>query len=207
MNDLTPATPANLAQTQEPIHALLAQRWSPRAFASDKPVSQAQLLALAEAARWAPSCFGDQPWHYIICARASERAAWEAVLGTLTGANPSWAQHAPVLIAAVAATRFKHDGSENRWAQHDTGAASMSMALQAVALGLVAHQMGGFDSARLRTALAIPDDYMPMAVIAVGYAAPAQILPPPLAARETAPRARLPLAQNFFAGRWAQPLV
>lgn len=207
MNDLSPVATANPAATQEPIDELLARRWSPRAFARDRAVSRAQLIALAEAARWAPSCFGEEPWRYVICDRNVARAQWEAVLAALTGANPTWAAHAPVLIAIVAAPRFSHNDKPNRWAQYDTGAASMSMALQAAALGLAAHQMGGFDSDRLRAALDIPADHTPMAVMAVGYATAADTLPPDLAAREIAPRKRRALSENFFAGRWAQPLV
>jgi nitroreductase len=50
------------AQTSVPIHDALARRWSGRAYDARRPVSRDQLLALFEAARWAPSCYGDQPW-------------------------------------------------------------------------------------------------------------------------------------------------
>ena len=60
-----------------PIHDLIAQRWSPRAFDADKPVSRGQVLALLEAARWAPSCFGDEPWRYIVWDKTRDPAAWQ----------------------------------------------------------------------------------------------------------------------------------
>ncbi|WP_238985482.1 nitroreductase family protein [Nitrosococcus halophilus] len=47
------------ASTNHPIQELLAERWSPYAFAS-QPVEEADLCALFEAARWAPSSGGAQ---------------------------------------------------------------------------------------------------------------------------------------------------
>src|SRR5262245_36287309 len=55
---------AKQASPDHRIHALLAQRWSPYAFA-DRPVSEADLCALFEAARWAASSYNEQPWSYI----------------------------------------------------------------------------------------------------------------------------------------------
>ena len=54
------------AITATPIHDLLNRRWSPRAFDKSKAVSRAQINALIEAARWAPSCNGDEPWRYLV---------------------------------------------------------------------------------------------------------------------------------------------
>lgn len=189
------------------LHDLLARRSSPRAFDRERVVERAQIAALIEAARWAPSCFNDQPWRFVVANRTEDRTAWQAMVDCLTGANPRWALNAPLLIAVVAAPRFGHNDKPNRWAHYDCGAAALSMALQAEALGLVAHQMGGFDRDRLARALAIPADHTAMAVIAVGYRAPAAVLPDDLAARESAPRTRKPPQENFFAGRWGRPAV
>ena len=48
-------TDAKRATTAVPIHDLIASRWSPRAIDQDRPVGRAQVTALLEAARWAPS--------------------------------------------------------------------------------------------------------------------------------------------------------
>ena len=56
------------AETLDPVHELIAKRWSPRAFA-DKPVEPNKLRSLLEAARWAPSCFNEQPWHFIVATK------------------------------------------------------------------------------------------------------------------------------------------
>ena len=114
------------AITDVPINDVMARRWSGRAYDPDRPVEAEKLSACIEAARWSLSCFGAQPWQYVICNRAEDEEAWQAALGCLLGGNRAWAQNAPVLTLAVASERFKHNDKPNRWAQYDTGAASMS---------------------------------------------------------------------------------
>lgn len=188
-----------VADTQVPIHELLAHRWSPRAFA-DTPVPREKLLALFEAARWAPSCYGDEPWRYIVCERGTP--AWDAAYACLAAGNQAWTGNVPVLLLAVADSRFSRNGKDNRWGGHDTGAASMSLVLEAVAQGLCAHQMGGFNVDEARERFGIPAQFMPMAMIAVGFQAPPERLDGDLAQREVAPRKRRPLRETFFAGAW-----
>jgi nitroreductase len=201
MNSDMPRKPAI---TQVPIHDLIAQRWSTVAFAAQRPVSRAQLLALLESARWAPSCYGDQPWRYIVWDRFADAAAWERALSCLTPANQEWARHAPILMLSLSADVFRANGKPNRWAQHDTGAASENLCLQATALGLKAHQMGGFDADKARTLFGIPEDYTAMAMIAVGYQGTSEGLNDKLREREAAPRGRRPLEESFFAGVWGR---
>jgi nitroreductase len=196
-----PAAPAT------PIHDLIAQRWSPRAFDAHKLVTRNQMLALVEAARWAPSCFGDEPWRYIVWDRTQDAASWQKAFDCLAEGNQVWVKNAPVLIAATADPHFRHDGKDNRWSQYDTGAASMSICLQAVALGLAAHQMGGFDAQKLAAAFAIPENITPMAMIAVGYQAEPDILEGEVRANETAPRKRQPLGSLFFDGAWGKAIA
>ena len=190
-----------------PIHELLERRWSPRAYDKSKPVSRAQMLALLEAARWAPSCNGDEPWRYLVWNRADDAAGWQKAFDTLSEGNKKWCDNVPVLMLSCAGSVFGHSGKPNRHTQHDTGMASLSLSLQAVALGLIAHQMGGFDSEKIRAAFAIPADYTPMAMIAVGYQADPSVLPEDVKAKELAPRKRKPLGECFFAGGWGKPYL
>ncbi len=192
------------ADTVVPIHPIIAQRWSGRAFDPGRPVAREDLLALLEAARWAPSCYGDQPWRFIVWDRNGDEAAWWRACSCLSEGNRSWAGAAPVLLLAAADTRFSHDGRPNRWAAYDTGAASMSLVLQATALGIMAHQMGGFDADRLREEFSIPEQVEPMAMIALGYQLPLQEMDEAQRERETAPRQRRPLGENFFEGEWGR---
>jgi len=195
-----------IALTSQVIHDLIARRWSPRAFDRNKPVSRKQLIALLEAARWAPSCFGDEPWCYLVWDRHRDPDSWQKAFECLAEGNQVWVKNAPLLLASIAGSQFARNGKPNRWGQHDTGAASANLVLQAVALGLAAHQMGGFDADKLREKFAIPASYTPMAMIAVGYQADAAFLEGEIKERELAPRARRPLGEKFFDGTWGVPV-
>ena len=194
------------AATSVPIHELLAKRWSPRAYDAGKPVSRAQIAALLEAGRWSPSCNGDEPWRYLVWDRMRDPAGWQQAFECLSAGNQVWVKNAPVLLLSCAGSRFGHNDKPNLWAQHDTGMADLSIALQAVALGLIAHQMAGFDADKVRAAFGIPADYTLMAMIAVGWQADPSVLPEDVRAKELAARKRRPLAERFFQGTWGRPV-
>lgn len=191
------------ATTDYPVVDLLAERWSPRAFA-DRAVPVEAVGSLLEAARWAPSSYNDQPWSYLVGWRGD--ATHAAIASVLVPGNQAWAASAPLLLLSVARTSFTHNGKPNRHAAHDVGAASLALVLQAHSLGLRAHQMAGFDAARAREVFAIPDGHEPLAAIAVGYPGDPAGLPAPLADREREARQRKPLAELAFAGRFGQAL-
>ena len=193
------------AHTQTPIIDALAQRWSGRAYDSDRPVERTKLLALFEAARWAPSCFGYQPWRLLIWDRSEEFQTWHRAFECLAESNRAWACHAPILMLACADTRFADD-RPNRWCHYDTGAAVMSLSTQATALGLMVHQMGGFDATKIRNEFAIPEAFDCLAMITVGYQLPQNQIPEEFLERELAPRTRRDLAESFFEGAWGQPI-
>ena len=195
------------AATQEPIHDIIARRWSGRAFDESKPVSPQAIISLCEAARWAPSSYGDEPWRYLVWDKLADPVAWQRAFSCLAESNQIWVRRAPLLLLSLANKNFRHDGSANRFAQHDTGMASMALVLEAVALGLMAHQMGGFDSEKIRKEFAIPEEVTCMAMIAIGHPASPEILDGNLKARELAPRARQPLGAHFFAGAWGKGIV
>jgi nitroreductase len=190
------------ATTSVPIHDLIKKRWSPRAFDPSKPVSHDDLLALLEAARWAASCYNDQPWRYIVCNKTTDAETWEHALAVIVEKNQQWAKNAMVLICAVAMKDFNHNGQPNRWAHYDTGAASANLCLQATALGLIVHQMGGFDVDKARVAFSLPENCQPMAMMAVGYQAEADSLSDDFKAMELGERSRAELTERFYAGRW-----
>jgi len=192
------------AQTSRPIHELLARRWSTRAFDAAKPVSREQLTTLLEAGRWAPSCNGDEPWRYLVWDRARDPEGFQKAFDCLSDNNRKWVKNVPLLMLSCAGSNFAATGKPNRWTQHDTGAASLSIALQADVLGLAAHQMGGFDAEKARAAFGIPAEYMPMAMIAVGYQAAPDVLDEETKKKELIPRARKPLAERFFEGGWGK---
>ncbi len=155
-----------MATTDYPVHELIQQRWSPRKFSS-KPVECEKLLAILEAARWAPSCFNEQPWRYVV-ATSGDPEGLKAAQSVLAEGN-SWANSAPVLICSIASSEFSRNGNPNRWAAHDLGAASENMFLEVFNQGLVMHQMGGYDPEKAREVFAIPEGYESLAMIALGY--------------------------------------
>jgi nitroreductase len=194
------------AKTSVPIHDLLAKRWSPRAYDASRPVTREQLAALLEAARWAPSCNGDQPTRYLIWDRTRDPEGWQKAFDCLSENNRKWVKNVPLLMLSCAGSIFAHSGKPNRYGAHDTGAASMSMALQAPVLGLIVHQMGGYDAAKARAAFDIPEEYTPMAMIAVGYQASPDVLDEETKAKELKPRSRKPLEDLFFERAWGNPV-
>lgn len=195
------------ANAQADIHDLIARRWSPRAFDAEKPVEHDKLLACLEAARWAPSCFGDEPWRFIVCDRFVDEASWQKLRDCLVPKNQLWADKAPVLLLSCAASKFHANGNPNRWGEYDTGAATVSLCLQATALGLASHQMGGFDVDKARATFNIPDEYTPMAAIALGYQADIDNLDEAFHDPELNERRRRPLGEIFFAGEWDKELA
>jgi nitroreductase len=190
------------AITQQAIHELLANRWSGRAYDAAQSVSKEQVTSLLEAARWAPSCFGDQPWRYVVCNKADNLQAWQAAFDCLVPGNQGWAVNAPVLLLICADTLFGHNDKPNKWAAYDTGAATENLCLQATAMGLMAHQMGGFDADKARTTFKVPERYQILAMVTVGYQAAVESLSGEVKERELAARSRKPLEELFFNGVW-----
>jgi nitroreductase len=127
------------------VDPLFIDRWSPRAF-SPEPIPSETLASLFEAARWAPSCYGEQPWLFLYAARPHDLELFRSLL---VDGNRVWADRAPALAFAFARLKFSRNGKPNRWAQFDTGAAWMSLALQARTLGLYTHGMGGIHAERV----------------------------------------------------------
>lgn len=190
------------ALTEAPLHDLIAQRWSPRAF-DGQSLTYTQMNALLEAARWAPSCFNEQPWRYIV-ALADDAHGFAALHHLLVPSNQQWAGRAGALLLAVARDSFARNGHANAHAWHDVGLANGQLALQAQAMGLAVHQMAGFSGDKARETLAIPQEYSPVAMIAVGTPTEAAVLSAELEARETAPRTRNDLAEMAFTGRFGE---
>ncbi|HZZ44911.1 MAG TPA: nitroreductase family protein [Tepidisphaeraceae bacterium] len=192
------------AQTDHEIAEILRRRWSPRAFAN-KPVEREKLLSILEAARWAASSSNEQPWSYIV-ATADQPAEFAKMVDCLVPGNQIWAKHAPVLMISVVKTIFSRNGTPNRVAMHDVGAASAQLTAEAMTLGLFVHQMGGIELGKIKIGFALPDNHEPVAALAVGYPGEVSMLPDEkLKEREMAARTRKPLMEFIFTGKFGQP--
>ncbi|MDQ6992835.1 MAG: nitroreductase family protein [Mariprofundus sp.] len=180
------------------VHPIISGRWSPRAFDENRLIDSTKLAACLEAARWSSSCFGEEPWRFIVADKSNNPDGWQKLLEALVEGNRVWAKNAPVLILACASQAFAHNANPNRWAQYDTGQAMMALSLQAVDEGLISHPMGGFSSEAAQQAFAIPDDFALMSVTALGYQGKAASLPEHYSAIEMGERKRKPLSEIAF---------
>jgi nitroreductase len=177
------------------LHELLTARWSPSDFL-DRPVEPEKLRALFEAARWAASCFNEQPWRYIVATKAQPEG-FARVLSLLVERNQKWAKTAWVIGFSAGKKTFSHNGAPNRYGVHDTGAATANLAIEATALGLHAHFMGGFDIQRARAEFNVPDDFEIGAAFAIGYIDEGTTPP--------ASRTRKALNEIVFGTGWGEP--
>src|SRR2546422_4771214 len=195
------------AETNYPIEEILKRRWSPRAF-SNRMVEPEQLRSLWEAARWAPSSFNEQPWHFIVATKENKEV-YERLLSCLVEKNQKWARNAPVLMVSVTELNFARNGKPNRHSFHDVGLAMGNLLVEATALGLFVHQMAGFSPEKVREIYGVPEEFEPVAAIAVGYEADVDVLPEPFRQQEIGPRRRKPISSFVFQGKWGEisPLV
>jgi nitroreductase len=191
------------SDTSTPIQPELEKRWSPYEY-SDRPVSDEDLHAILEAARWAPSSYNEQPWRYILATKKDPEAFAKA-LSCLLDANQVWARQAHVLMLAVTVTTFTRNGKPNPAAQHDLGLAAGNICVEATARGLHVHQMIGIVPDRVRELYGVPDNALPLTAIAIGYLGENASLPDALRDRDRAVRTRKPLSGIVFAGAWDDP--
>jgi nitroreductase len=191
------------AITEQPIHSILSDRWSSRAYDPDQLVSQESFLSLMEAARWSPSCMGEQPWQFISFHK-KDATSWTQALNCLSVGNQNWAMDASILILACARQSFSNNEKPNRWNQYDTGAACENICLQATSLGLVAHQMGGFDVEKSRQLFQIPGQYDLMSFIAIGYPLAEEKISAEALVKEKEARKRKPLREIFYTNQWGK---
>lgn len=173
----------------------MKNRWSPRGF-SDKKVTEKQITELLEAARWAPSAYNEQPWRFVVGEKGTKK--YEQIIQSLNEWNQLWAQHASVLILNLAKKDFSHNPTKNNTAQYDLGQSVFAMVLKAVDLGLVAHQMSGFDHEKALKTLKIPEGYEAVSVTAFGYLGDDSRLTEDMKKSEKRARVRKPLNDLLF---------
>jgi nitroreductase len=181
---------------EHPVHDLIRKRWSPRAF-SDQPIARESVLALFEAARWAASANNEQPWRFIYAAKGEDER-YSKLFDCLGEYNQVWAASAPVLILTLVKTHFSGSDRPNKWALHDLGLALGNLTIQAAALDLYGHNMGGFSAEKAKQHFNLPDGIEPVTMIAVGYLGDPEQLPEPLKERELAQQQRKSIEELLF---------
>jgi nitroreductase len=203
MTAVDPRLAENPRRADYQIEPLFLERWSPRAF-SDETISEAHLLTLIEAARWAPSGGNSQPWRFLYARRGT--AHWNKFLGLLVPFNQTWANRAAALIVLVSDPAFVRPGTDTpitlRSQSLDAGAAWAYLALQATRDGWRAHGMGGIDYERAAAELNVPAGFRVELAIAIGRPGDRSSLSEELQAREF-PSGRKPVAELAFEGGFA----
>lgn len=184
------------------MHPLISQRWSPRALDPAAKVTDAQLESLFEAARWAASAGNTQPGRWLVGRRGDR--AFQQIFAALRPGNQSWAAAASALLVGCVVTEDE-TGRSLPMPEYALGLSAQNLVLQAVAEGLVAHQMGGFSPEAVAESFGLPETARAVVAIAVGTLASPEVLPEELAAREVAPRVRKPLSELVFTDRWGTP--
>lgn len=179
-----------IAKTQFPVIDLIRNRWSARSFA-DRQLSQQEVDTIVEAATWAASANNEQPWEYYYAFNGT--AAFEKLVGSLAQGNQPWAKNASVLMVSVARKTFAASHAENKMAFHDSGLANAQLMLQARAMDIYSHVMGGFDRNMVSDYLQLGDDRAVVCLIALGYLDTAEKLEEPFKTRELTARSRKPV--------------
>ncbi|HAF30267.1 MAG TPA: nitroreductase [Bacteroidales bacterium] len=170
------------------INPVIRERYSTVIFSS-KQIEEEKLTSLFEAARWAPSAFNGQPWHFIVGIKNKDER-YQKLFDCLVEANQYWAKYAPVLVLSVARKNSTVTGKANRLSQYETGMAVGNLLAQATSLGLYVHQMGGYSQIKAREYFDLGDEFEPMALMAIGYKGDISIFPDDLKERELKKRVR-----------------
>lgn len=192
--ELRPHTVPNRAGN---LATLLHSRRSVRAYQA-RPVEREQLEQILEAARWAPSPHGRQPWRFVVLTRQEPKIALADAMGETWRKNLEMdgqateivntrlekshqrILHAPaIIIPCLYLEDMDHYPDEKRQADETTmavqslGAAIQNMLLMAYDLGLDAGWMCAplFCPQVVCETLQLDRRLIPHALITVGYAA------------------------------------
>lgn len=188
----------NSREASASVEPMFVERWSSRSFA-DVPLTGEQIASLFEAAHWAPSSSNRQPWVFVYATDGPDRERFNSVLNE---GNARWAPKAPILVL-VFARKVDEDGRNIRTAQFDTGAAWMSLALQANRMGLNTRAMGGIDLDAAYDAAGVPrDTFESICAIAVGTRGTDDDLHPRMVKQNMA-NDRKPVGETAFKARFS----
>lgn len=184
----------------------MRSRWSPSVFDDAHVLTPEQVRLLLTAGQWAPSCGNAQPAHFVVAERGGP--SHQVLVRHLSRGNSRWVPRASLVLVVGAQHAPDEDGEggyKPAHADYDTGQAAAHVTLQAVAMGLHAHQFAGFDKAAVAAELGVPAYVRLLAGIAIGVRGDAADVPEDDAARDRRPRRRVPLDQRAHGDRWGDP--
>jgi nitroreductase len=185
--------PHKPASTDSKLHELIANRWSPRSFNTEHTLTDSEIISLLEAARWSPSSMNAQPWRFLVGKRGDKN--FSALVSTLKDTNTQWSPNSSaIILVAVTAENI------SKIEIFDAGLAVAALCLQATAMGLHTHQMGGFSKSKVKEVFSLPDNVEPVVLINVGQISDPTNLSEALKERELAPRSRKTLSELTLKG-------
>jgi len=171
-------------------------RRSARAF-SNREIDEDIINEILEAGRWAPSCYNNQPWHFIVLIGDET----EKIHGALNKGN-YWAKKAPLVIAVVAKRENDCISDGREYFLFDSGLAVENMLLESYHQGLVAHSILGFNESMVKDALNIPGDFRVLVLVIIGYEGDLNELDEYSRQKELASRNRKKLTEIIHRGGW-----
>jgi nitroreductase len=172
---------------------------------SNEALDKAVIARLLEAATLAPSCFNNQPWRILAVERNQENPHYQSLAESLTP-NNAWALEAPLLLVFATALHLDCRLDAGRdYAYFDLGQAAMALQLQAQREGLYAHPMAGFSPSKLKNALKMLPELVPLCVIAVGKPGDPEKLAEGPRKSEFSPRSRKAVSEIAFSGDFSTP--
>ena len=187
------SVPHKPASTDAKLHELIANRWSPRSFNTEHTLTDSEITSLLEAARWSPSSMNAQPWRFLVGKRGDKN--FSALVSTLKDTNTQWSPNSSaIILVAVTAENI------SKIEIFDAGLAVAALCLQATAVGLHTHQMGGFSKSKVKEVFSLPDNVEPVVLINVGQISDPTNLSEALKERELAPRSRKTLSELTLKG-------
>ncbi|CUH95120.1 hypothetical protein P22_1189 [Propionispora sp. 2/2-37] len=143
---------------------LICERYSVRKFSSQK-VEQEKVAAILEAGRTAPTAVNYQPQRILVLDS-------EDSLEKLKSVTP-YHFHAPlaILVCYDAAVSWKRSYDGKDMGEVDASIVATHMMLAATNLGLGSTWVGHFDPDKIKTAFALPENIIPVALFPMGYPA------------------------------------
>jgi nitroreductase len=187
--------------TNHPVMSIFSERWSPYAFDPNREIGRNDLMCLFEATRWTMSAKNTQPWRFIVGIKGAGDGLWEKLLDGFMPGNQAWAQYAPVLVVALVQPTFD-DGTPNKCAEYDLGAAAANLTNEATARGIHVHQCGGIDPEKIKASLELDETYQPLTGLVIGYAGTTDRIDAMYAERQKKPRVRKSLNEIIIQGHF-----
>jgi nitroreductase len=178
----------------------IEKRRSYRSF-DERYVEPEKINEIFEAGRWAASSMNEQPWRFVVRVKKDSPDSYDELFNTLSEGNKKWAGKAPILAAVLAKKNFEYKNLPNRHYMYDTGQAVANMMIQLTHLGLIGHQMGGFNMEMAKEVLNVNGIFEIVCIVAIGYKADPNKLPEDIREKEQAPRSRKNLDEIVFKDR------